>query len=315
MKNYIPLYNYSLKIRPKRYTHESAKNLPFIETTIYQAKNRRLIFVAGIHAYRTEKTEMNSFLNFLKNILTKTSPSIILVESPKSFTLKELTKRLDYKLEDEIDYLTKYSLKNNIPISGMDAEFGDIIKICPERHDLDIQKVRVFIEVLKIIAIPGPNNPSKLIGLKGYDSAIDSLVKKVSEPNGPYRFMLDFLNSQKTELTEKSLNKTVKIICQEVIDSYVDGMPIENIVKNAYQLFTPAPFSKLYKINYINALGSSYRNKCMIDNAVRALKYNTSVVAVAGGGHIQTMRAPLAKAIESEFGKVKILKWRTFIKD
>ncbi len=297
-------YRYSIKARLRDYKGKAdyETNAPMLESTLYKTKDKTLVFIGGLHIWRFSEDKRRVFLNFLKSVIKSTRPGFILVEVDKVVTRKQIIKKLyaPKNVWTEVEWIAYLANKNNIKIGGMDDQEPNI------NFDDNELKCAVLMYVLRRYNSKYTKGRN-LTDSDHYKLAINNFISDllVRDVGGLKKrvLLMDKGNAQ--------LHELIKRINQDAINMYVAKRPIGLLLEELSRT-GPYPFSKEYKYNRFLAIIESYRNKSMIEECINKMKKYDVVVALAGVGHIQTIRNLLKKEIETNFGSTKMFSWADY---
>lgn len=307
-ENLYSYYIHELKISKQNYKNkEELKKKPIEETTIFQTKEKELVFVGGLHTLGP-----HYYIKFLTNLLNNQNPDIILVEEQKSSNPKrrqENIKNKDKKNWTEVDWLYNWGAEHSVMVYGMEMKSKDYLKPFMEEGGI---KLVLFVSVIHRFknSYITPHD-RKLSNLEYYDLAVESTERDLFSNNLRSQlrpFIRHFLKLKRTpeykELTNKDMIR--KVIEEEMI-KYVSKGEVADLLDD-HEISTPYPFSNKYKTNKIWTKWDVERDYTMIQSCIEELKIYNHVVAVAGSAHIQRFRNFLGDAIKEEFGKINVIK-------
>ncbi|VVB73214.1 Uncharacterised protein [uncultured archaeon] len=278
------------------------------ETTIYTVKGKTLIFIGGSHVRGRAP-----FIGFIEKAFKRFDPDVVLVEQSMDMPGHRMRDKLKRPEREwtEVEWLVNLADKRKIEFRGMDAAsnwmFGSFLEM-GDKDGIKAGLLRWTISEYKHLL-------SMELGLSKedlYDMVVMSIAMDFVRPGRFSEFNIEFIALRK-RYHRLSLNNFMKKVIQGATDKYIEKAPFLSVVEKP-GIDSPYPWGRGYKMNKVRAWWNAYRNKSMIDECIKALKQHDTVLAMAGWGHIFTIRELLAKEIIKNVGPVEVLRWKDYAK-
>ncbi|MEM3408151.1 MAG: hypothetical protein QXT40_01385 [Candidatus Micrarchaeia archaeon] len=303
------LYEYALSLKLTK--RQLSKNYdPWNEeTTVFKSGKKTLVFVGTVHHPTKEG------ISVLKEIIETTKPNMLLIEKPINTPYEQIVSMIQKNNDkwSDMQWATCFAKENSIKIKGMDII--DRFKPFTSASPLWQTKYEGVKAGLLFFAIAYMQNPKRravkeLKYADLFDLALFDIIQEFMLGSGRFnQYKRLFLSSIKKE-DSKTIFTSLKSCLEDVATKYISNEPMPKLLQRYLDISQPYPFVTKYKINKVHAWWDAHRNATMIDSCIDALRETDSVVAVAGWGHIFTLRDVLREELEKRYGKIQMFSWK-----
>lgn len=281
------------------------------ESTVFTSNGKTLIFIGTRHSANKNKVK------FIKNVIDKTKPDLVLVELPKNASEDKILSFIRQPEDGwkDVNWAIYFANEKSIQIRGMDIE--DRFKPFTNAKEIGLSKEEGAKLGFLIFALAYMKNPNrtKAKELKNedlFDLALFDIIQEFMVPSRRfYKYKPVFLSVIKKQ-KGRSIFESLKQTMERTMSEYASDKPLQTLLEDSINLSMPYPFSTKYRLNRMIAWWDSHRNLSMINSCIKALSEKDTVLAVAGWAHIYALRDTLKDEIEKNFGSVEMMSWNEF---